>query len=192
MIPKIAIYWGAFDPPQLAHENIIKEAIIKLGLDKLYIVPSGPHPFKEYKTSTEIRKKIMEIFIDAINSDKVELCDVFLDGKIKNTTLETDRYFKRMLWFSPYQIFGSDLIDSMWIWDPSGEVAMRLPKIIVKRPWFEIDDSKIANYLTFDPFDDSSVSGLSSTQVRENIKKNIFTWMNPALVAYIRDNGVYL
>ncbi|EKE27698.1 MAG: nicotinic acid mononucleotide adenylyltransferase [uncultured bacterium (gcode 4)] len=192
MIQKIAIYWGAFDPPQLAHETIIKEAIHKLWLNKLYIVPSWPHAFKEFKTSTENRKKIMEIFVDSIDSDKVELCDVFLDGKIKNTTLETDRYFKEKLWFSPYQIFGSDLIDSMWLWDPSGEVAMRLPKIIVKRPWFEINVLKIANFIIFDPFADANISELSSTQVRENIKKNIFTWMNPALALYIRENWIYL
>lgn len=188
---KIAIYWGAFDPPQLAHEMIAREAVSKLGLDRLYIVPSWPHAFKEYKTGTENRKKIMDIFVTSMESPKIELCDVFLDGKIKNTTLETDRYFREKLGFSPYQIFWSDLIDMMWKWDPTGEVARRIPKIIVKRPWFDIDVLKIANFIIFDPFENKSVSELSSTQVRDNIKNHIYTGMNPLLAAFIRDNDIY-
>ena len=109
-----------------------------------------------------------------MQSDKIELCSVFLDGKLKNTTLETDRHFREKLGFSPYQIFGSDLIDSFLKWDPTGEVALRLPKIIVRRPGYEVDISKIANFIIFDPFANFSVAELSSTLVRENIRNNVF------------------
>lgn len=192
MNKKIAVYWGAFDPPQLAHETIAREAINKLWLEKLYIVPSWPHPFKAFKTTVEYRKKINEIFVKTLETNKAELCEVFVDWKRPNTTLETDRYFTELLGFSPYQIFGSDNIESMWKRDPTGEIAMRLPKIIVVRPWFEIDVSKIANFILLNPFDKEDVSYLSSTQVRENIKNNIFEWMNSDIAQYIKENKLYL
>lgn len=192
MKPEIAIYWGAFDPPQLAHEAIAREVTEKLWVDKLYIVPSWPHPFKAYKTKEEYRRKVSEIFVENINSPKIELCTVFIDGKLPNTTLNTDKYFTEKLWIRPYQIFGSDLIDAFWKWDSTWEVAMRLPKIIIKRPWYEIDYSKIANFIIFDPFGNSEVAMLSSTEVREGIVKWEYRWINPQIAAYIEENSLYL
>ncbi len=134
MEKKIAIYGWAFDPPQLAHETIARETVSKFWLDKLVIVPSWSHRFKTYKTTDEYRRKIAEIFVESIGLDKVELNTVFLDWLLVNTTLNTDKYFTEKFWVRPYQIFGSDLIESFWQWDPTGEVAMRIPKILVKRP----------------------------------------------------------
>ncbi|MCK9272432.1 hypothetical protein M0P65_02695 [Candidatus Gracilibacteria bacterium] len=192
MKPRIALYGGAFDPPQLAHETIAREAIKQLNLDKLYIVPSGPRSDKVYKASQEYREKIMEIFTENINSPKVELSKDFLDGKIKNTTLNTDKLFRQKLGFSPYQIFGSDVIDNMWERDPAGEVALRLPKIIVKRPGFEVDTSKIDNFILLEPFKNSEVADLSSTLIRENIKKRVFDGLNGVLANFIDQNKLYI
>lgn len=192
MNPEIVIYWGAFDPPQLAHEAIAREVVEKIWPEKLYIVPSWPHPFKTYKTKEEYRRRISEIFVENIDSPKIELCTDFIDGMIPNTTLNTDRYFTEKLWIRPYQIFGSDLIESFWKWDPTWEVAMYLPKIIIKRPWYEIDYSRIANFIIFDPFWNSEVAMLSSTEVREWIQKWVYRWINPEIASYIEENALYL
>lgn len=188
---KIAVYGGAFDPPQLAHEAIARGVVEKAWLEKLYIVPSWPHPFKAYKTKEEYRRRISEIFVENIGSPKIELCTDFIDGKIPNTTLNTDRYFKEKLGIRPYQIFGSDLIEAFWAWDPTWEVAMRLPKIIIKRPWYEIDYSKIANFIILDLFDSSPLAELSSTIVREWIKNGRYLWMSPEVAEYIEENRLY-
>jgi nicotinic acid mononucleotide adenylyltransferase len=192
MKPRIALYGWAFDPPQLAHETIAREAIKQLNLDKLYIVPSWPRSDKVYKASQEYRERIMEIFTENINSPKAELSKDFLDWKIKNTTLNTDKLFRQKLGFSPYQIFWSDVIDNMWERDPAGEVALRLPKIIVKRPWFEVDTSKIDNFILLEPFKNSEVADLSSTLIRENIKKRVFDWLNGVLANFIDQNKLYI
>ena len=40
-IKKIGVFGGAFDPPHSGHLKIIKESLIQLGLDRLYVVVSG-------------------------------------------------------------------------------------------------------------------------------------------------------
>jgi nicotinate-nucleotide adenylyltransferase len=38
---KLGFYGGAFDPPHLAHQALAQHAIAHLGLDALYVVPTG-------------------------------------------------------------------------------------------------------------------------------------------------------
>ena len=192
MNPKIALYWGAFDPPQLAHEEIARQIIQKLNLDKLFIVPSWPRPDKAYKASVKYRKRLMEIFVSSIGSSKAELRDDFLDWKIENTTLNTDKHFRNILWFSPYQIFGSDLIDRFMEWDPTWEVAFKLPKIIILRPWYPIDETKLDNYMIIDLDLTKEVSMLSSTQVREWLKSWNFAWLSAKVGSLIKENSMYI
>ena len=43
---KIAIFGGSFDPPHLGHEEVVKEALKELEIDKLIVVPTYLNPFK--------------------------------------------------------------------------------------------------------------------------------------------------
>ncbi len=71
---KIALFGGSFDPPHKGHDAIIKEALAKLDIDKLIIVPTFINPFKKGFFADE---KQRFAWVNKLwgNLEKVEICD---------------------------------------------------------------------------------------------------------------------
>ncbi|MCW1558127.1 adenylyltransferase/cytidyltransferase family protein, partial [Campylobacter jejuni] len=44
---KIALFGGSFDPPHNGHNSVVLEALEKLDIDKLIIMPTYINPFKQ-------------------------------------------------------------------------------------------------------------------------------------------------
>lgn len=44
---KIALFGGSFDPPHNGHNSVVLEALEKLDIDKLIIMPTYINPFKK-------------------------------------------------------------------------------------------------------------------------------------------------
>ncbi len=187
------VYGGAFDPPQLAHQDLVRQIHQKFQPSNIIIVPSGPRSDKEYKVTGEHRRKIMQIFVAFIQEDfpNTELCEDFLLGKLPNTTLITDAFFQGKLGYSPTQVFGTDVIPSMPTWDPSKYVEQKIPKIFVSREGFHPDMSRLDQYTVLEPKFPKDIAALSSTMIRENIKNRIFTGLNPKIEAYIKEHNLY-
>lgn len=194
MIMETIVYGGAFDPPQLAHQDLVEQLDRTYRPAKIIIVPSGPRYDKTYKVSDEHRQNILRIFADALKDRMahVELCEDFMLGLIpETTTLGMDEFFRERLGRSPRQVFGMDVIPQMPVWDPSGRVEQEIPKIFVSREGFEPDMHSLDNYLLFNPKFPEHIAALSSTAVRANIKNRIFTGLNPRVEAYIKENNLY-
>lgn len=131
---KTLIYGGAFDPPHLAHEYIVRTLAERYKPERLLIVPSGERYDKVYKVALEHRIRILSIFAEDLMDIGVELCDDFMVGRIADgTTLGVDRVFQERYGHSPTQVFGTDVIPNMKVWDPSGRVEREIPKIFVIR-----------------------------------------------------------
>ena len=79
---KIGIYSGTFDPPTLAHNNIIRSAIKHLNLDKLYIFVNK-NGEKNYKCSARQRVEMLECMLNDIQ-DKVIIIDQCSDKKYQD------------------------------------------------------------------------------------------------------------
>jgi nicotinic acid mononucleotide adenylyltransferase len=187
------VYGGAFDPPQLAHENLVGQIHRNFQPDKLIIVPSWPRFDKEYKTTTEHRQRLVHIFVASIQKEfpNTELCEDFLLGKLPSTTLITDAFFQERLGYSPTQVFGTDVVADMSTWDPSWRVERILPKIFVSRRGSSPDMSQLANYGIFHPQFPKDIAALSSTLVRENIKNRVFNGLNQDVEVYVRRYNLY-
>lgn len=94
---------------------------------------------------------------------------------------------------SPTQVFGTDVIPDMKIWDPSGKVEREIPKIFVVRTGTPTPDfSRIDNHLTITPELPHNIAPLSSTEIRKNVKNRIFTGLAPRIAEYIAENNLYL
>lgn len=188
------VYGGAFDPPQLAHQDLVEQLNRAYRPAKIILVPSGPRYDKVYKVSDEHRHNIIRIFADTLKDTMthVELCEDFMLGLIpETTTLGMDAFFQERLGQSPRQVFGMDVIPYMSTWDPSGRVERKIPKIFVSREGFDPDMHSLDNYLLFNPKFPKDIAALSSTAVRENIKNRVFTGLNPRVEAYIKENDLY-
>lgn len=50
---KIALFGGSFDPPHNGHNSVVLEALEKLDIDKLIIMPTYINPFKQSFSADE-------------------------------------------------------------------------------------------------------------------------------------------
>lgn len=88
---KTIAYGGAFDPPHMAHEHIIRTIAKKYKPERILIIPSGARYDKTYKVASEHRARILSIFAEDLADIGVELCDDFMVGRIADgTTLGVD------------------------------------------------------------------------------------------------------
>ena len=57
----VGIFGGAFDPVHKGHIKIAEQCVVKLGMDKVIIVPTGISPFNKILTDDKVRLSIIKI-----------------------------------------------------------------------------------------------------------------------------------
>ena len=64
---KLALYGGTFDPVHHGHLILAREAVEKLGLDRLVFIPAAQSPFKptQIAAPAEIRTAMVRAAIEA-------------------------------------------------------------------------------------------------------------------------------
>lgn len=70
----VGIYWGAFDPPTVAHYAIMESAMQNLKLKKLIVVINN-NSYKNYMYSLDERRKIIQYKIQEMGLKNVEILD---------------------------------------------------------------------------------------------------------------------
>lgn len=159
---RIAVFGGSFDPPHIAHEKIVREALTSLKIDKLFIVPTFLNPFKNsfHLTPQKRFDLLKKIFQD---EEKVTVLDYEINQKRAVPSYETISYLKEK--FNPkkiYLIIGSDNLNSLHKWYRYDELKSEVEFVLATRNGFlnkNLDNIQILN-IDID---------ISSTNLRENI-----------------------
>ena len=157
---KIAIFGGSFDPPHIGHEKIVQEALKKLDIDKIILVPTFLNPLKErfFAPANKRKEWLEKIFSD---SKKVEISEFEIEKNRAVATYETVKHFKERL--NPsiiYLIIGSDNYKNFHKWQRYEELLNEVVPIIATR-----DNDKIDSDLKKL---DINVN-ISSSKLRENL-----------------------
>jgi nicotinate-nucleotide adenylyltransferase len=113
---RIAIFGGSFDPIHVAHVAIVENALSKLDIDKLIIVPTYLNPFKNSfnlnpETRFELLKKVFHKF------KNVEISDYEINQHKTSYSFNTVNYLKNL--YNPskiYLIIGEDNIKDLDKW----------------------------------------------------------------------------
>lgn len=193
---KIAIYWWAFNPPTLWHLHVIEQVFNNTKIEKIIIVPDWFRLDKDYKISESHRNNLIEIFIQELNLNwfNIEIETYFLEWKNNSdtTTYEVDKYFIEKLNFKPWHIFWTDISSwiKTWSWNPNKYIQKKLKKIFIPREWYNFDDFDLENYKLINT---NKTSSISSTQIKENINKNIKIdkLVMKKIEEYIKNNNLY-
>jgi len=196
MIDKIAIYWGAFNPPTLWHLHVIEQVFKYTEIKKIIIVPDWFRLDKNYWIDEKYRNDLINIFISELNKKwlNVEIETYFLEWKNKSdtTTYKVDKYFINKLKFQPYHIFWTDISNWIknWSWNPNKYIQKKLKKIFIPRMWYKFDNFDLENYKLIET---NIESNISSTKIKENINKNlkIDKLVMKKIEKYIKDNKLY-
>jgi len=158
----IAIFGGSFDPPHIAHEQIVKKILQRDDIDKLYVVPTYLSPFKDkYHLEPKERFELLKELFKECN--KVIVTDFEIIQNRAVPTIETVQHFMQLN--SPtkiYLIIGADNLQSIHLWKNFEDLKKSVQFIVAQREGYEVKNDIIQfNTINMD-------IDISSSHLREN------------------------
>lgn len=155
---KIALFGGSFDPPHAGHLAIVEEALRKLDIEKLVIVPAYLNPFKSQSHApASLRLKwLREVFG---GDARVEISDFEIGKNRPVPSIETVRHFLKEAQ-AIYLIIGADNLAALPRWHDFETLDTLVTWVVATRGETTVPD----RYITLDV--DRRVS---STELRERI-----------------------
>ncbi|HIW21069.1 MAG TPA: nicotinate-nucleotide adenylyltransferase [Candidatus Dorea intestinavium] len=202
---KIGIMGGTFDPIHKGHLMIATEAKKQFNLDKIWFLPNGHPPHKEYhkiSSSVKDRLKMVELAIDEI--ENFELNTYETDKESTSYSYSTLEYFRSIYQDSQfYFILGADSLLSLESWKYPQRVLDSCVILAAYRDEMDTKEEMEEQIIHLkEKFNgdirliDSPVLPISSHQIREGLlsgdKQDEMKEMLPLKVfQYIKENHLY-
>lgn len=160
---RLALFGGSFDPPHIGHEAIAKEAISKLDIDRLIVMPTFINPFKDsYFANPNLRLEWLKKLFG--NLEKVEVCDYEISQNRPVPTIESVKFiYKKYIPNKIYLIIGADNLASLKTWDSYDELERLVEFVVASREGIEIPYHLQKLYIN---------ANISSTKFRNNLNLN--------------------
>jgi nicotinate-nucleotide adenylyltransferase len=162
----IALFGGSFDPPHNGHLSIINEALNRLDIDKLIVIPAFLNPFKsESVAPAEMRLRWLR---ETIKDSRVEVSDFETKQNRAVPSIESVRHFKKdanRLYF----IIGADNLKSLSSWYAYKELDSLVTWVVATRDKIEID----SRYLRLHVDEDVNSTDIRKKPKKEDLPKEI-------------------
>lgn len=164
---RFGFFGGCFNPPTIAHIELIEKAIKDKNLDMVYFVPMGDLYKKENLIPAFHRVNMLKIAM----KEKMDILNISIDSKKDLKAIDTFRIIEKEFNKSDnYFIMGSDNFENIKFWKDSEELLKNYKYIVLNRE----DD-------------------ISSSRVREKIKNNedVSQFIYKDVEQYILENKLY-
>lgn len=164
---RFGFFGGCFNPPTIAHIELIEKAIKDKNLDMVYFVPMGDLYKKENLIPAFHRVNMLKIAM----KEKMDILNISIDSKKDLKAIDTFRIIEKEFNKSDnYFIMGSDNFENIKFWKDSEELLKNYKYIVLNRE----DD-------------------ISSSRVREKIKNNedVSQFIYRDVEQYILENKLY-
>lgn len=164
---RFGFFGGCFNPPTIAHIELIEQTIKDKNLDMVYFVPMGDLYKKENLIPAFHRVNMLKIAM----KEKMEILNISIDSKRDLKAIDTFRIIEKEFNQSDnYFIMGSDNFENIKFWKDSEELLRNYKYIVLNRE----DD-------------------ISSSKVREKIKNNedVSQFIYKDVEQYILENKLY-
>lgn len=185
---KIGIFGGSFNPIHNGHIEIVKFMISALSLDKMFIVPLGiPSHKKNNLVAGEKRVAMCKLAFKDLKN--IEILD--LEVKQNSTSYTIDTLKKIISIYGEYneyfEIIGKDSADYFNQWKNYEEILKLSTVVVFDRG--ECMGEKIQGLIYLK----TTLFPISSTQIREKIKKNedIESFVPLAVKEFIKKYNLY-
>ncbi|OGU34861.1 MAG: nicotinate (nicotinamide) nucleotide adenylyltransferase [Ignavibacteria bacterium GWB2_35_6b] len=188
---KVGVYGGTFDPIHTGHLITAQHILEERRLDKIIFIPSYISPHKTQLLSTESKHRLEMVKIAIEGYKKFDLSDYEIQKGGVSYTVDTLKELK-----SSYKeielIIGYDNLLSFDVWHEPDQI-IKLAKLLVLKRKFAGDINQFNKYFAEAVFIDSPVIDISSTQIRDRVRKNLpVDFLVPQKVKeYITSNSLY-
>lgn len=180
------VYGGAFNPPTIAHEEIIKLLHYQFNPNRLVLVPSSDdyskHELVNYTHRFNMLKIMCNNFSFPYEISKIEETNQFLG------TINLLKHFEKEdsdLWF----VVGSDHLNILNTWIDYEELLKNYSFIIITRPNYKLNLYYLNKYQTKYKILELDIN-VSSTEIRNDLKK-LKDKLPNGVFSYIIKNKLY-
>ena len=187
MKKKIGILGGTFNPPHIGHLILAQEVYQKLGLDKIFFIPTNIAPHKESRSVSNLdRLKMVKL---AVGKDRrFSVLDLEIKRGGVSYTIDTVKELKHKYSGADfYLIVGSDLANDFPDWKYFSELKRAVKIVVAKRRAFPLKKK--------DKFIKLNIvqMGIASSYIRALIKKGFSVkYLLPREVSdYIAKHDLY-
>lgn len=195
---KIGFFGGSFNPLTIAHINLAIKIVNVCKLDKLIFVPIGD--FYEKKDLIIFKHRYNMIKLACSANKYLDVLDIEDNQKKKLYAIDTFEIIRRQyINDNIYFIMGTDNLEKIEGWKGYNNLITQYKYIILERKenaFYNIVKNNVDIKEHKDNFiivSDYKYNDISSTLVRENIKKNedISDLVPKEIKAYIKENNLY-
>ena len=190
---RIGVLGGTFDPIHLGHLVAASEAIDRFGLDRVILVPAG-RPWQKSQFSDPEDRALMAT-LAAAGHPKLSVSRVEIDRKGLTYTVDT---LEALHAFFPdaelFFIVGADAALELDTWHRVEDIGSLATLIAVTRPGSPLTELHTRAGLPEVHVMEMPALAISSTDIRQRIAEGrpIDFLVPAAVVAYIRDRGLYI
>ncbi|BDQ28307.1 nicotinate (nicotinamide) nucleotide adenylyltransferase [Helicobacter ailurogastricus] len=178
--PTIALYGGSFDPPHIAHLEVIYQTLACFELDLLFVLVAHQNPFKNPPAFTPKQRLLwMQELLRGV--DKVQVSDYEIQQERPVPSIQSVRHFHKT--YAPqklYFVMGTDNVASLKDWEGYDELIQLAHFILVQRQGYPIDTPPSFAH-SFLPLDKIKCP-ISSTQIKAVLEKHQIPPHLPPLV----------
>ena len=164
---KIGIFGGSFNPPHIAHTELVRLALTRpICLDHVFVVPTYKHPFRKRLVSFENRLEMLRLAfanLPASLQDKITISTLEQDDREISYTVETVRKLRDLYPEAKWHLLiGSDIIPEFHLWYQYKELLRLAPPIAFPRQGVPVVEMKGIRLVK-----DALLPNVNSTHLRE-------------------------
>ena len=181
---KIGFFGGCFNPPTIAHLELVKSVINQFGLSKVYFVPMNDFYNKPDLVPSEHRLNMIKLLTK--DEAKIEVADFEMKLNKRMYAIDAFEFIDKSFDGEKYFIMGSDNYTNI-------------------RNWKDFDKLEKFNYIILDRLHDIDIkpnikivsnnefTNISSSMVREKIGngEDASDYLVPDVYNYIKNNKLY-
>lgn len=185
---KLGFFGGSFNPPTIAHYNLIKQAISEYDFDKVYFVPMNDY----YKKAglIDMGKRIDMLELLCKNDSKMEVSDIEREMNYASSAIDSFRLIeKRYSNNDIYFFMGEDNFSKMETWKDYDELKEYNYIVFQRNDKYSLDiNQKNVIYMR-----NTENLNISSTVIRNRLQKNesIDDFVSSDVKNYILKNKLY-
>ncbi|MBT8462852.1 MAG: nicotinate-nucleotide adenylyltransferase [Gemmatimonadetes bacterium] len=162
---RIGIFGGTFDPPHVGHLVVTQDALERLELDRLVVVPAARPPHREAVLEPDLRLELVRRAFE--DDDRIHVSDVEFRREGPSWTVDTLEWARREL--EPdvlFLIVGADQLRSFTGWREPERILRMARLVVMTRPGEEVQGTDVPHEII-----EVTRVDLSSTRIRRRLEE---------------------
>ncbi len=192
---KVIVFGGAFSPPTLAHEALLRQCLNLAEFAEVWLLPSGNRTDKRISASPEHQRAMLKILLKDVFKDNPRLR---IDDRElrRGISTETDDTYRELLSENPntdfWFFYGADSYVTIHTWQNGPWLSENLPVLIAPRNGAYLPSQN--SHVRILPPVPNELRHVSSTAVREALQNGeaVSGSVSESIADYIRTHELFV